>query len=69
MIYDIYYISYIELFNIYRPKDHNVCAGISDVEKETDLYFYHSKSPINTIDKNTSKYQKAKVTTIKKIIL
>ena len=59
--------SNIELFNIYRPKDHNVCAAISDVEKETDLYFYHSKSPINTIDKNTSKYQKAKVTTIKKI--
>ena len=35
--------------------------------KETDFYFYHSKSPINTIDKNTSEYQKAKVTAVKKI--
>ena len=59
--------SNIELFNIYRPNDHNICAAISDVEKETDFYFYHSKSAINTIDKNTSEYQKAKVTAVKKI--
>ncbi len=60
-------ISNIELFNNYRPNDHNVCAAISDVEKETNLYFYHPKSAINTIDKDTSEYQKAEVTAIKKI--
>ena len=32
-----------------------------------DLYFYHKKSPINTIDKKTSEFQKAKVSSIKKI--
>ena len=58
-------ISNIELFNNYRPNDHNVCAAISDVEKETNLYFYHPKSAINTIDRNASEYQKAEVTAIK----
>ncbi len=59
--------SNIELFNIYRPNDHNICAAVSDIVEETNLYFYHSKSAINTLDKNTSEYQKAKVTTVKKI--
>ena len=60
-------ISNIELFNIYRPNDFNICTAISDVEKETNLYYYHPKSSINTIDKKTSEYQNAKVTAIKKI--
>ena len=57
----------IELFKIYRPKDLNICAAISDEMKETDLFFYHSRSALNTIDKKTANYQKAKVTSIKKI--
>ena len=57
----------IELFKIYRPKDLNICAAISDEIKETDLFFYHSRSALNTIDKKTANYQKAKVTSIKKI--
>ncbi len=60
-------IDNIELFKIYRPKDHNICAAISDKVKETDLFFYHSKSALNTIDKNTANYQKAKVASINKI--
>ena len=60
-------IDNIELFKIYRPKDLNVCAAISDEMKETDLFFYHSRSALNTIDKKTANYQKAKVTSIKKI--
>ena len=60
-------IDNIELFKIYRPKDHNICAAISDEIKETDLFFYHSRSALNTIDKKTANYQKAKVTSVKKI--
>ena len=60
-------VNNIELFKIYRPKDLNICAAISDEIKETDLFFYHSKSALNTIDKKTANYQKAKVTSVKKI--
>ena len=60
-------IDNIELFKIYRPKDLNICAAISDEMKETELFFYHSRSALNTIDKKTANYQKAKVTSIKKI--
>ena len=60
-------IDNIKLFKIYRPKDLNICAAISDEIKETDLFFYHSRSALNTIDKKTANYQKAKVTSIKKI--
>ena len=35
--------------------------------KEVDLYFYHSKSAINTISKEAANYQKASVSSVKKI--
>jgi FkbM family methyltransferase len=57
----------IELFNLYRWRDHNVSAAISNNEKEVDLFFYHSKSAINTINKNTADYQKAAVSEVRKI--
>ncbi len=57
----------IDLFNIYRPNDKNICAAISDEEKKVDLYYYHSKSALNTINKDTANYQNAKITSIKKI--
>ena len=57
----------INLFNIYRPLDLNVATAISDKIGEVDLFFYHSKSAINTINKQTADYQKAKITNIKKI--
>lgn len=57
----------INLFNIYRKKDHNVVTAISNDAKEVDLFFYHSKSAINTINKENADYQNAKVISIKKI--
>tara|TARA_B100000963_G_scaffold322680_1_gene306907 strand:- start:355 stop:1062 length:708 start_codon:yes stop_codon:yes gene_type:complete len=57
----------IELFEIARPKDINLNYAISDSEKEVDFYYYHDSSPINTLNKNVSNFQKAKVNEIKKI--
>ena len=57
----------IDLFNIYRKKDENINIAVSNDGKEVDLYFYHSKSAINTISKKAANYQKAKVSAIKKI--
>ena len=57
----------IDLFNISRPNDENINIAISNKISEVELFFYHKKSPINTIDKKTSNYQQAKVTEIKKV--
>ena len=57
----------IDLFKKSRPNDENVNIAVSNEIKEVDFYFYHKKSPINTIDKKTSQFQKAKVSSIKKI--
>ena len=57
----------INLFDIYRPSDQNISTAISDKVGEEDLFFYHNKSAINTINKKTANYQKAKVSSIKKI--
>ena len=57
----------IDLFNIYRKNDYNFVSAVSDKVKDVDLYFYHSKSAINTINKNVADHQKAIVTNIKKI--
>ena len=57
----------IDLFNSYRKKDFNVIAAVSDKESETDLYFYHNKSALNTISKQNADFQKADISSIKKI--
>ncbi len=57
----------IELFNISRPNDINLNYAISDTNGFTNLYFYHDSSPINTLNKDVSDYQKATVKKIKKI--
>ena len=57
----------IELFKRSRSNDNNFNKALSNDVKEVDLYFYHKKSPINTIDKKTSEFQKAKISSIKKI--
>ena len=57
----------IALFNSYRKKDVNLAIAVSDKEGEADLYFYHSKSALNTISKENADFQKAKVSTIRKI--
>ena len=42
----------IDLFNILRPKDFNICAAISNVTEKRDLFFDHNFSPVNTIDES-----------------
>ncbi len=44
----------IDLFNILRKRDINICAAISNTNREVTQYFDHLFSPINTIDKNFS---------------
>ena len=57
----------IDLFNIVRPNDINLNYAISDIEKEVDLFYYHESSPINTLSKSVSDFQKAKVSKVKKV--
>ncbi len=57
----------IELFKLARPKDININIAVSNTIKEVNLYFYHKKSPINTLDERTSNFQTAKVTSVKKV--
>ena len=57
----------IDLFNFNRPKDFNINQAISDKIGHDKLYFYHEKSPINTLDAKISKLQKASVKDIVEI--
>ena len=57
----------IDLFKITRPNDINLNYAVSDKEEETDFYFYHESSPINTLNKRVKEYQKAKISEIKKV--
>jgi len=57
----------IKLFEISRPSDENIAAAVSDSFKETNLFFYHPKSSLNTISKTNAEYQKAKVSKSLKI--
>ena len=57
----------IDLFNIVRPNDINLNFAISDIEEEVDLFYYHDSSPINTLSKNVSDFQNAKVNKVKKV--
>ena len=57
----------IKLFNIARPNDLNLNLALSSSIKEKNLYFYHDKSPINTLDKTVSDFQDATIKEIRKI--
>lgn len=57
----------IDLFKIARPNDYNLTYALSDKVEETDLFFYHDTSPINTLNKDISNYQSAQVKEVKKI--
>ena len=50
----------IDLFNISRPYDTNLCLAISSEIKEKNLYFYHNGSPINSLSPKLSFYKKDK---------
>tara|TARA_Y100000591_G_scaffold283712_1_gene264893 strand:+ start:394 stop:1107 length:714 start_codon:yes stop_codon:yes gene_type:complete len=41
----------IDLFNIARPKDFNICTTISDENKSFEVFLDDPFSPVNTIDK------------------
>ena len=57
----------IDLFNIARPNEINLNFAVSDIEGESDLFFYHDSSPINTLNSDVANFQKAKVKVVKKI--
>jgi hypothetical protein len=44
----------IEIFNFNRKNDFNINEAVSDKVEILDLYFFHSKSPINTLNKVVS---------------
>jgi len=46
----------IDLFDIARPKDKNVCAALSNKNKISELYFDHLLSPVNTLNKEFSDF-------------
>ena len=41
----------IDLFNIIRPNDTNICAAVSKEKKDLKVYFDDPFSPVNTVDK------------------
>ena len=45
----------IRLFDLERPDDINICKCVSSDNSEKDLFFFHSGSPINSLEKKTTK--------------
>ena len=45
----------IRLYNLERPNDINICKCISSDNLEKDLFFFHPGSPINSLEKKTTK--------------
>ena len=44
----------IDLFNIARKRDKNICAAVSNNNELTEFYFDHLLSPVNTLSKEFS---------------
>ena len=42
----------IDLFNIVRPNDFNLCTTIDQKKREFKVYYDHPLSPVNTLNKN-----------------
>ncbi len=53
----------IDMFNYFRPRDHNIQIALSNKIGITDLYFFHNRAAKNTITKSRGKGAKS----IKKI--
>ena len=49
----------IDMFNYFRPKDHNIQIALSNKIGFTDLYFFHNRSAKNTITKSRGKGAKS----------
>ena len=45
----------IRLFNLERPNEINICKCVSSDNSEKDLFFFHPGSPINSLEKKTTK--------------
>ncbi|MAJ22893.1 MAG: hypothetical protein CBC24_03500 [Candidatus Pelagibacter sp. TMED64] len=58
----------IDLFNIARPNDTNICAAISNKHETVDLYFHHDLSAINSINKTFSTYAVENLSKEKRLI-
>ena len=56
------------MFNYFRPKDCNVNSAVSNLEEEADLFFYHERSAINTINKEVHNSRKQKAKEVKRIL-
>tara|TARA_Y100000816_G_scaffold174702_1_gene125731 strand:- start:6701 stop:7411 length:711 start_codon:yes stop_codon:yes gene_type:complete len=50
----------IDLFNIVRPKDSNLCTTVDDNKKVFEIYYDDPFSPVNTLDENFYKNLKKK---------
>ena len=48
----------IDLFNFFRKKDFNIKAAVSDKNEDRDLFFFHNRSAINTLSRDTGTYAK-----------
>ena len=59
--------SSIEQFKLLRPNDVNIASCVNNKDGLVDLYFYHDKSPINTINKNLVNHHQKKPKEIKSI--
>ena len=57
----------IDLFNLVRKNDLNINAAISSNISEKKLFFYHDKSAINTLNKEVSNFQSAKVKEVRSV--
>ena len=49
----------IDMFNYFRPKDHNIQIALSNKICFTDLYFFHNRAAKNTITKSRGKGAKS----------
>ncbi len=58
----------IGMFNYFRPTDYNVNSAVSNLEEEADLFFYHERSAINTINKEVHNSRKQKAKEVKRIL-
>ena len=45
----------IRLFNLERPDEINICKCVSSDNSKKDFFFFHSGSPINSLEKKTTK--------------
>ena len=62
----------IDMFNFFRNEDTNIHAAVSNSTDEKNLYFFHNRSAINTLCKesgiNSKEIKKIKTITLNKVI-